>query len=86
MTKQTKLSIDWFKDKNEKQKTEIDFVIRNNPVLVQSILDILSRYEEEENRSETSSADYDSPSWAYKQADRNGAKRMVRKIKNLFSI
>lgn len=31
-------------------------------------------------------ADYDSPSWAYKQADRNGANRILNRIRKLITV
>ena len=34
----------------------------------------------------TRSDDYESASWAYKQADMNGARRTLRKIKDLITI
>lgn len=30
--------------------------------------------------------DYDSPSWAYKQADQNGANRALREVLNLIKM
>lgn len=81
-----KLSSDWFRDKTPKQKEEIEFVLRNNTTLIQSILDILTRLENEESRSEISSSQYDNPSWAYKQADTNGARRALAKVRALFTF
>lgn len=41
---------------------------------------------DEEESKETSTSQYKDPSWAYAQADRNGAKRMVRKLSALFNV
>lgn len=49
--------------------------------VVQRMLDNLL---DEEERRETSVSQYDNPSWAYAQADRNGAKRAVRKLSSLL--
>lgn len=83
---QPKLSIDWSRNKTDKEKEAIEFVLRNNVQLVQSILDIIDRYEKEEERAEMTLEAYESPSWAYAQADRNGARRALRKVKSLFNI
>ena len=40
----------------------------------------------EEERKETSVKQYEDPSWAYSQADRNGYKRALRKMSSLLSI
>lgn len=82
----TKLNSDWFRNTNSKQKEELEYVLRNNSTLVQSILDILTRYENEELRSQISSSQYDNPSWAYKQADVNGARRALAKVRALFTF
>lgn len=47
------------------------------------LLEILE--EKEEHLDKTRSADYDSASWAYKQADNNGARRMLQAVKDLIS-
>ncbi len=81
-----KLSTDWFAGKNDKDKEAIEFVLRNNVALIQAVLDVIDRYEKEEDRGETNLTQYDSPAWGYKQADRNGARRALQKVKNLFNI
>lgn len=81
-----KICIDWFKGRSQKEKDELEYVLRNNSILRQALLDILTRYEEAETRIEISSAQYDNPSWAYKQADINGAKRALAKIRTLFTF
>lgn len=82
----SKPCIDWFKGRSEKEKEDLEYVLRNNTILIQSILDILTRYEQEEDRSEISPSQYDNPSWAYKQADKNGARRSLSKVKALFTF
>lgn len=75
---------DWFKDVSAKDKEELLYVLQNNPILIQAFLKILDRMEKEEIRSEIQLTEYDSASWAYKQADRNGAKRIINKVRALF--
>lgn len=77
---------DWFIDVSGKEKDELIYVLQNNPILIQAFLKILDRMEKEEARSETQLSEYDNPSWAYKQADRNGAKRIISKVRALFTI
>ena len=84
MTK--KLQSDWFRNKNPKQKEEIEFILRNNVLLVSTILEILKRYEDEELRSQITVDQYENPSWAYRQADINGARRAISKVRSLFNM
>lgn len=86
MSEKEQFSTDWFKDLSAEQKEEIKGTLRNIPFLRDTVLSILQRYEDEEIRSETTLAEYDSASWAYKQADRNGARRVLKKVKSLFTI
>ncbi len=53
----------------------------------QKVLDRLREicYNVNQNR-EVPTADYDSPSWAYKQADRNGYLRAYREIYDLLDL
>lgn len=78
------LKSDWGRNKSPKEKEEIEYVLRNNTILITAFFEILDRMEAEETRQEIQTADYDSPSWAYKQADRNGAKRAYDKVRKLF--
>lgn len=81
----TKLPLVWLNDLKGKEKEDLEYLLRNNRQLITKLLDILEKYEDEELKQETSQSDYDSPSWGYKQADRNGARRAYRKIRSLFS-
>lgn len=78
--------IDWFQGLQDKERSDLEYVLKNNTILIQAILDILTRYEEQESRSEISVSQYDNPSWAYRQADTNGAKRALAKVRNLFTF
>lgn len=79
-------SVDWAKGLTEEQKNEIHGTLKNIPFLRETLLSIIQRYEEEESRGETTLSDYETASWAYKQADRNGARRAFKKVKALFNI
>ena len=64
------------KDKGERQKTVLSY--RN---AFDDLREILLQLEEK-NRKE----DYESPSWAYKQADQNGANRMLRQVLSIINL
>lgn len=79
-----RIKTDWLRGKVGKEAEDLEYVIRNNPILIEAFLEILKRYEKEEDRGEITLDQYDSPSWGYKQADRNGARRAYAKVRSLF--
>lgn len=78
------LPIKWFEGLETKDKEALEYVLLNNPVLIPRLLEIIGSYEQEELRAERGKTQYESPSWAYTQADRNGALRGYGNIKQLF--
>ena len=48
--------------------------------------EILDQIEKSIENQETKSSVYDTPNWDYKQADANGSKRMIRKLKQLINL
>lgn len=80
-----KLPLAWLKGLQGKEKEDLEYLLRNNRQLINKLLELISEFESDESKSETSISDYDSPSWSHKQADRNGARRAYRKIRSLFS-
>lgn len=81
----TKLPLVWSKGLSEKDKEALEYVLRNNSILIPKLVEIIDQMIDEETRSETTLSDYDSPSWSHKQADRNGARRAYKRIRSLFS-
>lgn len=72
----------WFKDcKNaqDKEKRKKELLSYRNAF--ESLSEVLTTLEET-----TSSVDYECPSWSHKQADQNGANRMLQKIKDLINL
>lgn len=76
------MKITWFnhlpKDKQEGFKKQIN-----------SSRDVLERLQQilEDKKTEVVlSTDYDNPSWAYKQADRNGYDRALTEVINLINM
>ncbi len=80
------LSSDWTAGKKGKDKEDIEYVLKNNQRPFKTLSEIVTRYEEEEARAEITTSQYDNPSWAYKQADRNGAMRVLKKIRSLITV
>ena len=73
----------WFKDcKSKKQKEAVAQVLQSN----RESLDRLKEVLEPMLKDTTPAADYDSPSWAYKQADRNGFNRAVTTVLDLINL
>ena len=73
----------WYRlQKTEEDKNSVKQLVNNS----KNLLKILSELIEEDIKSleRISSDDYDSPSWAYKQADRAGQLRTLRKILDLI--
>lgn len=69
----------WFKGlKAEDKEKRKQFILANVQVF-----DLLAEVLEKEFQEST--PDYDNPSWAYKQADVNGANRMLRRVLSLIN-
>ena len=72
----------WFKDcKNaqEKEKRKKELLSYRNAF--ESLSEVLINMEER-----TGTWDYNCPSWSHKQADQNGANRMLHKIIDLIKL
>lgn len=74
----------WLKGKKKDEQDAILFALKNNTTLIETLKEILYSFEQEEIRAERNLAQYDSPAWAYLQADRNGAMRTLAKVRALF--
>ncbi len=85
MRKQS-IPIVWSEGRVGKDKEDIEYVLKNNRILIERLLEILEKYDQEEFRAEVTLSEYDSPSWSHKQADRNGARRAFRKVRQLFQF
>jgi len=79
------LQAKWFpSDLTAEKKKDFESAIRN----CRHILDRLTEILEEELKSleADQKADYQSPSWAYLQADNNGARRTLRNLLKLTKL
>ena len=73
----------WFKDcKTKKDKESVAQTLQSQ----REGLDRLKEILEPMLKDTTPAADYDSPSWAYKQADRNGFNRAVTTVLDLINL
>ena len=82
-----RLPLVWLRNLKDPSKRE-DFtkaVLSNlsNPTM-QRLAEILDEMEQELDRPKES--DYENPNWAYKQADYNGARRTLQRIKSIIKI
>ena len=73
----------WFK---ECKTNEEKFAVRQAVLSNRESLDRLRQVLEPMLKETTPAADYDSPSWAYKQADRNGFNRAVTTVLDLINL
>ncbi len=80
----SKIKTAWFKNKTAREKEEITYVLQNNVLLREALFSILDQMREAEERKEIQSNQYENPSWAYRQADINGAKRVLQDVRALF--
>ena len=78
------LNVMWFIGCKPEEKQELENAIRSSTV----VLDILTRVIEKEIAQTDISKleDYDSPSWAFRQADRAGANRVLKNLLKMTKI
>lgn len=69
------------KDKERFQSS----ILGSRPVL-ERLQELLDEEEKDLDSSELKEATYDTPSWAYLQAHKNGQRSMIRKIKTLINL
>jgi|TARA_R110000744_G_scaffold160193_1_gene276491 hypothetical protein len=73
----------WFKGcKTKKDKESVTQVLQSNRESLDRLKEILEPLLKDSNPA----SDYDSPSWAYKQADRNGFNRAVTTVLDLINL
>lgn len=81
-----KLSLEWFKGVPPDRKDAYESVIRNSTVMAERLLALCDEWENDLSRAETKVSDYDTASWGYKQAHRNGDRARIRKLRDLLSF
>lgn len=71
---------------DDKEKERFASTVQGSKVLLDRLTDILTEMETQLDRFELDPANYDIANWSYKQADANGSRRILRKIKNLIDL
>ena len=74
----------WYQHRPKAEQEEVKNIVVNS----QKLLDILKEicYNTIQNGVKTQEADYDCPSWAFKQADQNGYLRAYNEILQLTNL
>lgn len=80
-----KLNESWKRITKDPKELEYLESVLSNGFFQEAVDRMLGLLLDEEEGKETSTSQYKDPSWAYAQADRNGAKRIVRKMSALFN-
>lgn len=76
------VSLVWTKHLKDKEaKDNFERLLRGNVVVNQRLVALLK-----EKITTSKVSDYDSPSWAYRQADQNGYNRALQDIVELFGF
>lgn len=79
--------LDWTKDLNTpKEKEDFERSIQNSRPVLERLTELLIEREKNLDRSEMSSEGYDNPSWAYKQAHKNGFRAGLNICKRLIDL
>lgn len=84
MTKKLSIPTRWLKNRSPEEQEALRYSLETNTIFVDTLLDILQEMADEEDKSIENLKDYESPSWPYLRANRDGAKRAYRNVKNLF--
>ncbi len=74
----------WFQDLKEPDRSRFKATVEGSEKVLDKAVQILYNMIMESEK--VLSADYDSPSWAYKQADRNGYVRALKDVINILKI
>jgi hypothetical protein len=71
----------WFQGKPQDEHEAIEKRLKSYRAAFEALAEVLETVAEEQ-----SSPNYDKPSWAYRQADVNGANRMLRRVRKIIDI
>ena len=87
LASEKKLNLVWTKHiKDVEERTRFESNLRNNTLLLGRLRDILQDKLDSLDKEEVSSEDYDSPSWAFKQANRLGRKAEIKSLMDLLEF
>jgi 23S rRNA U2552 (ribose-2'-O)-methylase RlmE/FtsJ len=76
----------WTKGLKGEQLSEMKVVFLQNNILRTRTLELLNEKLENSRKQRVLSDSYESPNWAYKQADASGYERALLEIMSLFTV
>jgi hypothetical protein len=77
----------WTKNlKTPKEREDFESLLHNSVRVLTRLREILDEEENELNREELKTVDFDTGSWAYKAAFRLGQKHRIKKLKELIEM
>lgn len=81
-----RIGTDWVSHlKTPEEKEEYARMLQSS-IALKHFKTLLLNIEKQAESKELDLAEYDSASWAYKQADRNGQRRLTNRLKELLSF
>lgn len=75
---------DWFKDLPKEQQEDRKAMVKSAQPTLKVLKSILDKMLDELETERSKKAHYDSPAWAYLQADNNGAVRALKRVIDLL--
>lgn len=72
--------------KDSEAKNKLEQSVLASSTALSRLYDLLEESERVLDTEETTVADYESPSWPYKQAFRNGQRAKIRELKQLLTF
>jgi hypothetical protein len=72
--------------KTEDEKTRFKNEVLGSKRVLQRLQDLLKEVEDSADSIENDPTKYDSPGWAYRQADRNGFRRALKAVNKLITV
>lgn len=78
------IDMKWLKGVEPEKKAEFESLLRNSSLVLNKLSDILHALDDGAEKS--TKADYNSPSWAFLQADTNGYRRALKDVLSLIQL
>lgn len=78
------LATQWFSHLHPSEQEAFKSQVRNSTNVLDRLLQIV--YNKIQSESSSSVIDYDSPSWAYRQADKAGYLRALNELKEIINV
>lgn len=76
----------WLRNVPEDKHESYEQAIRASTIIVRRLKEILRDWEDDLDRADVKINDYDTPSWSFKQAHRNGDRSRIRKLRDLLTF